>query len=324
MIRAGVDLAMRLLGEQFVTGETIDEALVRARRREREGFRYSFDMLGEAALTEDDAQRYLAAYENAIHAIGQASAGRGIHEGPGISIKLSALHPRYVRAQRRRVLDELYPRLRELATLARAHDIGLNIDAEEADRLELSLDLLERLCVRDRARRLARPRLRRAGLPEALRARSSTGPDRPRAAAAAAASWCASSRARTGTARSSARRSTASTDYPVFTRKVHTDVSYLACAAASCWPRPTRSIRSSRPTTRSRSRRSSRWRVPTSAALRVPVPARHGRVAVRPGRRRPTVASAGRAASTRRSARTKRCWRTSCAACSRTAPTRRS
>ena len=94
-------------------------------------------------------QAYLAAYEQAIQAIGQASAGRGIYEGPGISIKLSALHPRYSRAQVQRVLAELYPRLLRLALLARQHDIGLNIDAEEADRLELSLELLERLCFED-------------------------------------------------------------------------------------------------------------------------------------------------------------------------------
>ena len=146
VVRKGVDMAMRLMGEQFVTGETIGEALERAKRREKEGFRYSYDMLGEAALTEADAQRYRAAYRQAIDAIGRASAGRGIYAGPGISIKLSALHPRYSRSQRKRVLDELYPRLRELALMARGHDIGLNIDAEEADRLELSLDLLERLC----------------------------------------------------------------------------------------------------------------------------------------------------------------------------------
>ena len=146
VVRKGVDMAMRLMGEQFVTGETIGEALERAKRREKEGFRYSYDMLGEAALTEADAQRYLAAYRQAIDAIGRASAGRGIYGGPGISIKLSALHPRYSRSQRGRVHDELYARLRELALLARGHDIGLNIDAEEADRLELSLDLLERLC----------------------------------------------------------------------------------------------------------------------------------------------------------------------------------
>src|SRR5690606_39555274 len=102
-------------------------------------------MLGEAALTDEDARRYLAAYEEAIEAIGSAARGLGIHRGPGISIKLSALHPRYTRAQRERVLAELYPRLLGLARLARHHDIGLNIDAEEAHHLELSLDLLERL-----------------------------------------------------------------------------------------------------------------------------------------------------------------------------------
>ncbi|MFJ4141886.1 trifunctional transcriptional regulator/proline dehydrogenase/L-glutamate gamma-semialdehyde dehydrogenase [Pseudomonas sp. NPDC089734] len=146
MIRKGVDMAMRLMGEQFVTGETIGEALANASRFEAKGFRYSYDMLGEAALTEHDAQKYLASYEQAIHSIGKASHGRGIYEGPGISIKLSALHPRYSRAQYERVMEELYPRLLSLTLLAKQYDIGLNIDAEEADRLELSLDLLERLC----------------------------------------------------------------------------------------------------------------------------------------------------------------------------------
>jgi len=146
LIRKGVDMAMRLMGEQFVTGETISEALANARKYEAEGFRYSYDMLGEAAMTEADAQRYLASYEQAIHAIGQASRGRGIYEGPGISIKLSALHPRYSRAQHERVISELYGRLKSLTLLARQYDIGINIDAEEADRLEISLDLLERLC----------------------------------------------------------------------------------------------------------------------------------------------------------------------------------
>ncbi|MEO6973559.1 MAG: trifunctional transcriptional regulator/proline dehydrogenase/L-glutamate gamma-semialdehyde dehydrogenase [Rhodoferax sp.] len=146
MVRKGVDMAMRMMGEQFVTGETIGEALVNARKLEAQGFRYSYDMLGEAALTAGDARRYLTAYERAIHEIGKASNGRGIYEGPGISIKLSALHPRYSRAQYERVMDELYPVLLRLTELARRYDIGLNIDAEEADRLELSLDLLERLC----------------------------------------------------------------------------------------------------------------------------------------------------------------------------------
>lgn len=147
LIRRGVDMAMRMMGEQFVTGQTIAEALARSRKPERQGFRHSYDMLGEAAVTEDDATRYRADYEQAIHAIGRASAGRGLYEGPGISIKLSALHPRYCRAQRERVIDELLPRLTGLALLARRYDIGLNIDAEEADRLELSLDLLEALCL---------------------------------------------------------------------------------------------------------------------------------------------------------------------------------
>ena len=146
LIRKGVDMAMRLMGEQFVTGETIAEALANARKLEEKGFRYSYDMLGEAALTAGDAKAYLLSYQQAIHAIGKASNGRGIYEGPGISIKLSALHPRYSRAQYERVMDELYPILKSLTLLARSYDIGINIDAEEADRLELSLDMLEKLC----------------------------------------------------------------------------------------------------------------------------------------------------------------------------------
>ena len=146
LIRKGVDMAMRLMGEQFVCGQTIAEALANSRKLEARGFRYSYDMLGEAATTAADAARYQAAYEQAIHAIGKAAARRGIYEGPGISIKLSALHPRYSRAQAERVTEELLPRLLSLATLARRYDIGLNIDAEEADRLEISLDLLEALC----------------------------------------------------------------------------------------------------------------------------------------------------------------------------------
>ncbi|GJH07852.1 MULTISPECIES: trifunctional transcriptional regulator/proline dehydrogenase/L-glutamate gamma-semialdehyde dehydrogenase [Caballeronia] len=146
LIRKGVDMAMRLMGEQFVTGETISEALANSRKYEARGFRYSYDMLGEAATTEEDAQRYYASYEQAIHAIGKAAGGRGIYEGPGISIKLSALHPRYSRSQQERTMTELLPRVRSLAQLARRYDIGLNIDAEEADRLEISLDLLEALC----------------------------------------------------------------------------------------------------------------------------------------------------------------------------------
>jgi len=145
LIRRSVDLAMRMMGEQFVAAQTIEAALQHARTREAQGFRYSYDMLGEAAMTARDAERYLRDYEHAIHAIGRASNGRGVYDGPGISIKLSALHPRYSRAQYDRVMHELYPIVLRLCVLAKRYDMGLNIDAEEADRLEISLDLLERL-----------------------------------------------------------------------------------------------------------------------------------------------------------------------------------
>jgi len=145
LIRKGVDLAMRMLGNQFVTGQTIQEAIKNSKENEKRGYRYSYDMLGEAALTAKDATFYYSAYEAAIHAIGKASDGRGIKEGPGISVKLSALHPRYSRNQYRRVMQELLPNLKKLLLLAKHYNIGLNIDAEEADRLELSLDLIEAL-----------------------------------------------------------------------------------------------------------------------------------------------------------------------------------
>ncbi|WP_434778434.1 bifunctional proline dehydrogenase/L-glutamate gamma-semialdehyde dehydrogenase PutA [Neisseria sp. Ec49-e6-T10] len=145
LIRRGVDYAMRILGKQFVTGQTIQEALANGKEREKRGYRFSFDMLGEAAMTHEDALRYFNDYLQAIHAIGQDAKQAGVYEGNGISVKLSAIHPRYSRAQHTRVMDELYPRLKELFVLAKQYDIGLNIDAEEADRLELSLDLIEKL-----------------------------------------------------------------------------------------------------------------------------------------------------------------------------------
>ncbi|AIL32301.1 bifunctional proline dehydrogenase/L-glutamate gamma-semialdehyde dehydrogenase PutA [Basilea psittacipulmonis] len=145
LIRLAVNHAMRLLGKQFVTGETIEEALKNGAAREKMGYRFSFDMLGEAAMTSEDAQRYYQDYVKAIHAIGKQSAGKGVYDGNGISVKLSAIHPRYSRAKHERVMTELLPRLKELFLLAKQYDIGLNIDAEEANRLELSLDLIESL-----------------------------------------------------------------------------------------------------------------------------------------------------------------------------------
>ncbi|MED5547449.1 MAG: bifunctional proline dehydrogenase/L-glutamate gamma-semialdehyde dehydrogenase PutA [Pseudomonadota bacterium] len=147
VVRRGVDIAMRMMGEQFVTGQTIAKAIKRARELEAKGFRYSYDMLGEAAVTAKAAEDYYEDYENAIHAIGAAGKGKGVYKGPGISIKLSALHPRYMRMKAGRAVDELLPRVKELALLAKGYDIGFNIDAEEADRLELSMDLLESLAL---------------------------------------------------------------------------------------------------------------------------------------------------------------------------------
>src|SRR6202045_2024454 len=147
VVRQAVTAAMHILGRQFVMGRTIEEALERAREAEPEGYRHSYDMLGEAAHTAADAARYAAAYEAAIIAIGASARGRDVLEAPGISVKLSALHPRYEMAQHDRVLAEMSPVLLELARHARRVGIGLTIDAEEADRLDLSLDLLEGLAL---------------------------------------------------------------------------------------------------------------------------------------------------------------------------------
>ena len=146
VIRKAVDAAMRMMGEQFVLGETIEKARANSRTLEETGFSYSYDMLGEAALTAQDAERYRQDYITAIHAIGRSAQGANVYERPGISIKLSALHPRYARAQHERVMAELLPVVQELTLLARQYNIGLNIDAEETERLDISLDLLEALC----------------------------------------------------------------------------------------------------------------------------------------------------------------------------------
>jgi RHH-type proline utilization regulon transcriptional repressor/proline dehydrogenase/delta 1-pyrroline-5-carboxylate dehydrogenase len=143
LIRPLVLQGMKMMGKQFVIGTTIAEALKRAKKQEALGYRYSYDMLGEAARTQDDAEKYFKSYQDAIDAIGKARSNQGPLEGPGISIKLSALHPRYETAQRQRVLDELVPRLLRLAQAAKTQNIGMTIDAEEADRLELSLDVIE-------------------------------------------------------------------------------------------------------------------------------------------------------------------------------------
>ena len=141
-VRAATRQAMRLMGSHFVLGETIEAALARAQPDSAQAPRYSFDMLGEGARTAADAERYFNSYASAIDAIGRAADHRPLPDRPGISVKLSALHPRYEAVSHRRVMTELVPRLIDLARRARTHDLNFTVDAEEADRLELSLDVV--------------------------------------------------------------------------------------------------------------------------------------------------------------------------------------
>ncbi len=227
VIRQAVAAAMRIMGEQFVLGRTIGDALDRARR---DGMICSFDMLGEGARTAADAARYAGQYADAIEAVGIAADGAGPEAGQGISVKLSALFPRYEAAQEARVWDELYPRLRMLATAAARHNLNLAIDAEEADRLVLSLKLIDRLA--------REPGLGNwSGLGVVVQAYQKRGLAVIGALAALAeqagrrimvrlvkgAYWDSEIKA---------AQVSGMPDYPVFTTKAATDLSYLACARA--------------------------------------------------------------------------------------------
>ena len=228
-VRNATRQAMRVLGHHFVLGETIAEALSRARAMEKRGFRYSYDMLGEGARTAADADHYFAAYADAIAAIGNAAGDGTLPDRPGISVKLSALHPRYEAVKRERVLRELTPRLLDLARQAKAHDLNLTVDAEEADRLEISLEVIAAVLA-DRSLAgwdgfgLAIQAYQKraaavvdwvgdlaAGLDRRMMVRLVKG-----------AYW--DTEIKRGQERGLA-------DYPVFTRKPATDQSYLACAA---------------------------------------------------------------------------------------------
>jgi len=228
LVRLAVRRAMRIIGGEFVVGRTIEEALARSARESDVGL-CSFDMLGEGARTRDDAERYLKSYEHAIDVIGSAVGGRAPHEASSISIKLSALEPRYSLTQRGLVMERLVPQVQKLAQRAAALGVQLTIDAEEADRLDLSLDVVEALAADGTTR--AWP-----GLGLAVQAYGKRTLD--------VIDWVAA------TARSTGRRMTVRLvkgaywdseikrsqergleEYPVYTRKNTTDVSYLACAS---------------------------------------------------------------------------------------------
>ncbi len=224
-LRTATRQAMRLIGSHFVLGQTIDEALARARGHAE--FRYSFDMLGEGARTAADAEAYFDAYANAIDAIG-ASAGNAVWPArPGISVKLTALHPRFEAISRERVLAELPPRVIELARMAKARALSFTIDAEEADRLELSLDVIDAV--------LGDPSLRGFdgfGLAvQAYQKRALAVIDWVEAAATAFGSRLTVRLVKGAYWDTEVKRAQERglADYPVFTRKAMTDLCYMAC-----------------------------------------------------------------------------------------------
>ena len=228
LVRLAVRQAMRIMGHQFVMGRTIDEALDRAAGKEHRAYRYSYDMLGEAALTAPDAARYLQAYRDAILALGRRGPWADVLDAPSISVKLSALHPRYEVAQRARARAELTAMLLELAQQAKAQGIGMTVDAEEADRLELSLEIIGEV--------FAHPSLAGwNGFGLAVQAYLKRAPF--------VIDWLADSARRAGRrwcvrlvkgaywdAEIKRAQEQGLAGYPVYTRKVNTDVAYLACA----------------------------------------------------------------------------------------------
>ena len=317
VVRTALLQAMRLLGQHFVLGQTIEQAIARADEAEGRGYRYSYDMLGEAARTAADARGYHDAYGHAIDAIVATARGDALMARPSISIKLSALHPRYELAQHRRLPEELLPRLVDLAGRARAGNIAVTIDAEEADRLEPSLDLFERLLAlpdfagwdglglavqayQKRAihvvawlRELARRHRRR--IPVRL---------------VKGAYWDTEIK----------RAQEQGLAYPVLTRKLATDVSYLACAR-----RLLDGGDAFYPQFATHNAHTIASIIELAGARRdLEFQRLHGMAEALYGSLIGGRRCRSRAASTRRSAATTTCCPTWCAACWRTAPTPRS
>lgn len=235
-VRTATRQAMRIMGNHFVLGQTIQEALKRAGSKSGKLYRYSFDMLGEGARTQADADRYLASYTAAINAIGRSAGNAPLPDRPGISVKLSALHPRYDATNRERVLAELTPKVIKLAQQAKSYDLNFTIDAEEADRLELSLDIIDAV--------FADPSLggwdgfglaiqayqkRASAVIAHIGALAEAHDRRMMVRLVKGAYWD------TELKRAQER---GLADYPVFTRKAMTDLNYEACAAQLLALRP--------------------------------------------------------------------------------------
>lgn len=227
VVRTAVRTAMQILGKQFVMEETIEAALKRAKNIEAKGYRYSYDMLGESAKTAADAKKYYEAYLSALHDIGKAHKDKTLEDGAGISIKLSALHPRYELKHHERVMSEMLPKVIELARKAKHYNINLTIDSEEADRLELSLAVLTKLAHHADLKNWN-------GLGLAVQAYQKRAPHvlqflidlakvsnrRFMIRLVKGAYWDSEIKN---------AQELGYTDYPVYTHKAHTDVCYVAC-----------------------------------------------------------------------------------------------
>ncbi|MBX3458203.1 MAG: bifunctional proline dehydrogenase/L-glutamate gamma-semialdehyde dehydrogenase PutA [Candidatus Paracaedibacteraceae bacterium] len=228
VIRTAVGQAMKILGHQFVLGESINDALKKAASAERRGYRHSYDMLGEGAKTAADAERYFQSYQAALEAIATCRNGHDIYGQPSISVKLSAIHPRYELLQKDRVFAELYPKVLALCLAAKKHDIALTIDAEESDRLEISLEIIDKLSQEPELKEwnglglaVQAYQKRAYAVIEYLIDLGKTHNRRLCVRLVKGAYWDMEIKK---------TQERGLSDYPVFTRKVNTDVSYFACA----------------------------------------------------------------------------------------------